>query len=47
MSPKHMHRYVTEFAGRHNMRDMDPEDQLEALAGGFERKRLTWDALTR
>ena len=20
MSPKHMHRYVTEFAGRHNMR---------------------------
>ena len=47
MSPKHMHRYATEFAGRHNMGGMDTEDQLEAMARSFEKKRLTWDELTR
>ncbi|MXY52528.1 MAG: IS1595 family transposase [Gammaproteobacteria bacterium] len=47
ISAKHMHRYVTEFAGRHNVRDLNTADQLEAVARGFERRRLTWDELTQ
>ena len=41
-----MPRYVTEFAGRHNLRDKDTLEQLEALTHGFERRRLTWLDLT-
>ena len=41
MSPKHLHRYVNEFAGRHNIRCMDTEDQMEHIARNFEGKRLT------
>ena len=32
MSPKHLNRYVQEFAGRHNVRDMDTIDQMRFLA---------------
>ena len=46
MSPKHMHRYATEFAGRHNLRDLDTADQLKALLRGMERRRLTYKELT-
>ena len=45
MSPKHLDRYVTEFAGRHNIRPMDTEAQLEALAGQMEGKRLKYEEL--
>ena len=31
MSPKHLHRYVDEFAGRHNVRESDTIDQMVAL----------------
>ena len=31
MSPKHLDRYVTEFVGRHNIRDADT---IEHMAGG-------------
>ena len=34
MSEKHLHRYVDEFAGRHNIRDMDTEDQMRAVVQG-------------
>ncbi len=34
MSPKHLERYVQEFAGRHNLRELDTEDQMKALARG-------------
>ena len=41
-SPKHTDRYVREFAGRHNMRDLDTVDQMSSLARGMVGKRLTY-----
>jgi len=32
MSKKHLSRYITEFAGRHNVRDFDTIVQMEMLA---------------
>lgn len=45
MSVKHLQRYVTEFAGRHNVRDMDTIPQMAAPAHGMNGKRLTHKAL--
>ena len=46
LSEKHLDRYVREFTGRKNIRDMDnPIDQMAALARGFIGKRLTYAAL--
>lgn len=45
MSPKHLDRYVGEFAGRHNVRDSNTVDQMAALARGMVGKRLTYAAL--
>ena len=42
MSFKHLHRYVTEFAGRHNAREWDTIKQMSALAAGMVGKRLKW-----
>ena len=42
MSAKHLHRYVSEFEGRHNQREMDTEDQLAAMVAGGEGKRLRY-----
>ncbi len=42
MSFKHLHRYVTEFAGRHNAREWDTIKQMAALAAGMVGKRLKW-----
>ena len=47
MSPKHLDRYVQEFAGRQNMRDHDTIDQMGTLVVGMGNKRLTYDQLTR
>ena len=35
MSLKHLHRYITEFVGRHNLRDWDTIKQMGALAAGM------------
>ena len=45
MSPKHISRYVTEFAGRHNVRDFDTLMQMTMLAKGLDGKRLRYDDL--
>ncbi len=45
MSAKHLSRYITEFAGRHNVRDYDTLVQMEMLATGFVGKRLRYKDL--
>ena len=45
MSHKHLSRYITEFAGRHNVRDFDTIIQMEMLTKGFVGKRLRYDDL--
>ena len=42
MSPKHLDRYVQEFATRHNIRDADTIDQMRAVVHGMARKRLRY-----
>ena len=40
LSAKHLHRYVDEFVGRHNMRERDTLDQMARIAIGMEGKNL-------
>ena len=42
MSAKHLDRYVTEFAGRHNDREWDTADQMQRIARGMVGKRLRY-----
>ncbi|MCY4086440.1 MAG: IS1595 family transposase [Actinomycetia bacterium] len=42
VSPKHLQRYVNEFAGRHNARGLDTLDQMGQLAQGMVGKRLRY-----
>lgn len=42
LSPEQLHRYVREFRGRHNQRDLDTADQLRLMVRGAERKRLRY-----
>ncbi len=44
-SPKHLHRYIAEFAGRHNIRRADTLAQMAGLAASMKGKRLTYRAL--
>ena len=45
LSPKHLDRYVQEFAGRHNVREQDTIEQIAAVADGMDGKRLTYKRL--
>ena len=45
MSPKHLDRYVSEFAGRHNDRDANTIDQMARMAQGMVGKRLRYEDL--
>ena len=45
MSPKHLNRYVQEFAGRHNIRGLDTIAQMALIARGLDRKRLRYSDL--
>ena len=45
ISPKHLHRYVDEFATRHNMRDRDTIDMMAETVARMDGKRLTYREL--
>ena len=45
ISPKHLQRYVDEFAGKHNVRDSDTLAQMDDIAAGMRDKRLRYDDL--
>ena len=44
-SPKHLQRYVDEFAGRHNVREADTIDIMATFAAGAVGKRLRYREL--
>ena len=47
LSPKHLDRYVQEFAGRHNLREQDTIDMMGAVVLGMDGKRLKYEDLIR
>lgn len=47
ISPKHLDRYVGEFAGRHNAREFDTIDQMENIVIGMVGKRLRYQDLIK
>ena len=42
LSPKHLHRYIAEFAAKHNIREADTLDQMAAVVAGMVGKRLCY-----
>ena len=46
MSPKHLDRYVGEFAGRHNIRPRNTIDMMQSVVIGMDGKRLRYRDLT-
>ena len=45
ISSKHLHRYVVEFSGRHNVRPLDTIDQMAAIVHRAAGKRLPYQKL--
>ena len=45
ISPKHLQRYVDEFAGRHGIREQDTLDQMKSVVAGMVGKRLMYRTL--
>ena len=45
ISPKHLDRYVTEFAGKHNIREANTLDQMVGITRAMSDKRLRYDDL--
>ena len=46
VSPQHLDRYVSEFAGRHSRRPMDTEDMMAESVRGMVGKHLPYTVLT-
>ena len=44
-STKHLHRYVKDFVGRHNFRDLDTAEQMSEIVKGMTGKRLRYKDL--
>ena len=42
LSDKHLQRYVSEFAGRHNIRELDTIDQMQDVVAGLIGRRLLY-----
>ena len=42
ISPKHLQRYVNEFAGRHGIREQDTLDQMNSVVAGMVGRRLMY-----
>ena len=42
ISPKHLHRYIDEFSGRHNARRQDTIKQMSSVVRGMEGKRIRY-----
>ena len=47
MSPKHLQRYVNEFAGRHDLRELDTMEQMESIVRQMDLKRLPYKELVK
>ena len=47
LSPKHLNRYVQEFAGLHNVSTLNTIHEIEGVCRGMEGKRLTYKALVK
>ena len=47
LSAKHLQRYVNEFAGRHNIRELDTIDQMAAITSRLGGKFLPYEELIR
>ena len=45
LSERHLHRYIGEFVGRHNMRELDTHQQMSRMAGEMSGKRLRYKDL--
>ena len=45
MSPKHLHRYLAEFTGRHGIREQDTIDQMRSVCAGLVGRRLLYREL--
>ena len=47
MSPKHLQRYVNEFAGRHNIRELDTIEQMAVITSRLDGKHLPYRELIK
>lgn len=45
MSEKHLERYISEFAGRHNVREQDTIEQMAGVVTGIVGKRVRYSEL--
>ena len=45
ISPKHLQRYVDQFAAKHNIRDKDTIDQMQSVVARMVGKRLMYKEL--